>query len=172
MKELIILNISLLIIYFIVSYKLISEDMKNAFSTGILSKTIIIAVIPIAYCFTNQIFILFMGLDRKFIWFAFLYFLPPIISLLKSKINQKKSEKFYNKYHDNIINYTVEYLKKNNISENSSKVIVVLNCISGKLGTHKIILYNVKEDKLSIDELKAVLFKKYNLLFDIYFKNK
>lgn len=171
MKELIIFNIILLITYCFISYKLLSESYSNAFFSIAISKMIIILILPIILCLLNQIFMLFWEIDRLYIWFTFLYLIPPAIKIVSDFIENYKAEKFYEKYHNEIVNFINEYLNKYDSIKGEVSVLVFLDTSSKQLGTHKVILKNFKTDDSFIKELRQELFYKFHLDFDIFYKN-
>lgn len=171
MKELIIFNIIILLIYFFVSYKLLTGNNGQPIFSKFISELILTILIPIIICILNQIFILIFKLDKRYIWFTSVYLFPPIIKFIVSFLKNYKAEKFYKKYHNEVTEYVIGYLKENKIKKRNTKILLFLDIYDRKLGNHKIIIKNIKEKKDFKDLLKIELFSKFNLMFDVLVEN-
>lgn len=171
MKELIIFNVILLAIYCFFAYSLLNESQKSMFFNEPIIRMILILILPLILCFLNQLFILFWGIDRIYVWYTFLYIIPPVIESVSSFIKNYNSEKFYKKNHDKVKDFVVYYLKKYDFIKDDISILVFLDTKSKKLGTHKIILKGLKFDNSLIEELKMALFYEFNLNFDIFVDN-
>ena len=91
MKELIIFNVILLVIYLFFSYKLLAKSNSNVFFNINIVKMITILILPLVMCLLNQIFILFWGIDRDYVWFTLLYVIPPVIESFSTFIKNYKA---------------------------------------------------------------------------------
>lgn len=171
MRELIIFNTILLVIYCFFSYNLLNESQKNVFFNEAIVRMILILILPLVLCFLNQLFILYWGIDKVYIWYTFLYVIPPVIESFSAFIKNYNSERFYKKNHDKVKEFVVYYLKKYDFIKDDISVLVFLDTGSKKLGTHKIILKELKYDNSLIEELKMALFYEFNLNFDIFVEN-
>lgn len=171
MKELIIFNVILLVIYLFFSYKLLAKSNSNVFFNRNIVKMITILILPLVMCLLNQIFILFWGINRDYVWFTLLYVIPPVIESFSTFIKNYKAEKFYNKYHNEIVHFINGYLNKHDSTKGDVSVLVFLDTDSRQLGTHKVILKNFQSNTSFIKELKQELFYTFHLDFDIFYEN-
>ena len=172
MKEFIVFNIIIVLLYFIMNIKILNTENKSMFMLIIFSSTFKYVIMPIIAIILNQLFVLITQIDRKFLIFSTIYLILPIYKLVTTNYKAKKFERFRNKHYDVVYNYTMKLLKDSN-KESNPQILILFNTSNLNYSTHTIVInnFNCNIDNEFNRYIEKELFKKFAMQFNVVFNN-